>query len=179
LIDAKTLTGEIMVSWREIGRGMYRRFLPAVVATDLALSLPTWIVAHVAPSSVVLAVALGALLLGYATVLGVLRTRLRPDVGIDGRRSVVAGMASLGLIAAGAATFRLGSPSAFSSMARLGGLYFGASVIVTLGIFFPWIGARQTDIARPDGIAALASPMPSGVDAGTGSSISGARDRVS
>src|SRR5512138_1373030 len=105
-----------MVSWREIGRGIYRRFVPAVVVTDLVLSLPTWIVTHAPPSLAATVVGLGSLVLGYATVLGLARTRLRPDAGIDGRRSVVAGIASLGLIVAGAATFRLGTPSLLSSV---------------------------------------------------------------
>jgi hypothetical protein len=161
-----------MVSWREIGRGIYRRFLPAVVVTDIVLSLPAWIVTHAPPSLAATAVGLSSLVLGYATVLGLIRTHLRSDAGIDGRRSVVAGVASLGLIVAGAATFRLGGSSLFGSVVRLGGLYFGSSVLVTLGLYFPWIGARRADIAETGAVAELAPPMPSGATAAA------RRDRV-
>lgn len=167
-----------MISWRDIGRGIYRRFVPAVVATEFVLSLPTWVAAHVAPSLVASLTGLGALVLGYSTVLGLLRTRLRADAGVDGRRSVIAGIASLGLIVAAAATFRIGSPSILVSLSRFAGLYFGSSVLVTVGLYFPWIGAREANIANSDTLAELATPS-SPIDDFAAASTSRDRDRVS
>ena len=114
------MTHEGSISWRDIGRGLYRRFLPAVVLTDVILNVPAWIISHAAPSLVAVVVSLSALSLGFATALGLFRTRLRSDADIDGRRSIVAGIASLGLIVAGAASFRLATPSLFNGLARLG-----------------------------------------------------------
>jgi hypothetical protein len=55
---------------------------------------------------------------------------------------LVAGVASLGLIVAGAATLHLATPSLLEGIGRLGALYFGSSAVVTLGIYFPWLSAR-------------------------------------
>jgi hypothetical protein len=168
-----------MISWRELGRGIYRRFLPAVVVTDLVLSLPTWIATHAAPSLSATIIGLGALVIGYSSVLGLLRKRLRPDAGVDGRRSVVAGVASLGLIVAGAATLRLGGPSLVTGLARLGALYVGSSAIVTLGIYFPWIGARSSGLVSSETLAELRPPLESEIGAGATARTIRDRERVS
>ena len=96
----------------------------------------------------------------------------------SGRRSVVAGVASLGLIVAAATTVRLGSPSPLTSLVRLAGLYFCSSVLVTAGMYFPWISTRRVSVMTSDTPAELAAPS-SPIEGFAAIGTSKGRDRVS
>ena len=135
-----------MITWHQISNGVVRKFLPAAAVTALLLEIPSWVVVGVRPLSLaLLAVSLGAMGAGYASVLGALRSRLRDDADVGGRRAIVAGIGSLGLIVASAAVWRLGTPSLLGGVARIAGLYFASGAAVTLGLYFPWIATRQRD----------------------------------
>jgi hypothetical protein len=138
------------------------RFLPAAAVTSLVLEIPYWMLVGGSVSSVLrLAGVLGVMCTGYLGALAVMRPWLRDDAGVAGRRAVVAGIGGVGLIVAGAAVFRFGSTSLGTALARLGGLYFASSAVVTLGIFFPWIAPRGRGVeavTTADQSAATALP---------------------
>ena len=146
-----------MITWRQIFRGLLRKFLPAAAVTSLVLDVPSGSSSGASVSFVFLAIDLIALSVGYVSVLGALKSRLREDAEVTGRRSIVAGIASLGLIVAGAAVFRLGTPSVWESVARMVGFNFATGGIVTLGLYFPWIGARRIGVGAPPSMAELQS----------------------
>lgn len=153
-----------MITWRDIIRGATRRFLPAAAATALALELTTWAVAGGHPSFTSLGASLCALGLGYVGALGLVRPWLRDDAAVAGRRAVVAGIASLGLVVAGANVLRPGTSFIFSSILGLAGLYFASGSVVTLGLYFPWIARRQSVDALSTADP-LSARMLSGADA--------------
>ena len=113
---------------------------PITVNVTLFKSLPYDPQKDLAP--ITLAVTVAALSVGFVSVLGLLRARLRADADVSGRRSVVAGIAGLGFVAAGAATFHLATPSPLEGLARVGVLYLSSGALVTLGIYVPWIAVR-------------------------------------
>jgi hypothetical protein len=157
-----------MITWRQILQGTVRRFLPAAAVTTLILGAPNWLVEGVRSLSLVPVVGLGALAFGYAATLGVLRSHLREDADVAGRRALVSGVASVGLLAAGLATLHLSTPPFVPGLGRIAAVYFASSSLVTLGLYFPWLtriqrGARELGTSAMTGHE-LQSGEPKGAD---------------
>ncbi len=119
---------------KETLRGALSRFLPSSI---LSLSAVTAIIGSIFPLGEFLLGVLivsGMLTLGFGAGLEGLRRWLYPDAGVDGRRSIVAGlMAPLALFI----------PLLFQGVSEFLGMsvLFIVGVAMAVGMFFPWLTA--------------------------------------
>lgn len=125
-----------MHSLRTIVRAALTRFLPGYALGILALYILGNIADRLTLRWSFVAVAGLILTLGYMLALLPLRSRLLPGVGVEGRRSVIAGM--LSPVVALMALLYSGPESALVALSVL----VPAGALITLGIFFPWITTR-------------------------------------
>lgn len=118
-----------------VARGLVGRFIPASVGIMSAFALIP-ILAEPRRAGIVLsimAMQTASIIVGYGATLAVLRRWLYPDAGIDGRRSVVAGLFSplaLGIVS----VFTQGAQRPLQMSASL---VAGAAMAVVL--YFPWL----------------------------------------
>lgn len=125
------------LSLRETLRGAVSRFLPASIGSLavggalLDSSGPNWWIEFV----VGITGFAGFLTLGFGLGLLVLQRRLFPDAGVDGRRSVLAGLLSPLAMAIGGSLFI----TTGLGMAEAAGLLVLVGVVLAVVFFFPWL----------------------------------------
>jgi Na+/melibiose symporter-like transporter len=117
--------------------GTFRRFLPGGILAGFVLAT-----AMGEPAGMIL-VALAEVVMaaGYAVGLGIMRPSLRSDAGVDGRRSVVAGLVAPAVL--------------FSLLTLVGGTSLMGLMLVTIltgfgvaiTMFFPWL--RSSEVEEP------------------------------
>ena len=137
-----------MLRIREIFGAAAKRFLPAalgvlatVLVADIARGMP-FIGARV---QIAFAQSVG-LVLGYVTILILLRKRMRADAQVQGRRSLIAGVVAA---AASYWTYMVsGAPSHevpfFMWLTYLMGIGAATGVGGTIAVFFPWLTAAPS-----------------------------------
>ena len=128
-----------MPAIREVLRATLLRFLPTTVVGSFALIFfmaGADLRSVSAGTYIELAVLLVAVAAGFGAGLTALRSRLRADAQLDGRRSVIAGMLGIvGLVAA-----MRGLPMGSSSPHRLARSIGAMSAVL---MFLPWVQSRD------------------------------------
>ncbi len=155
-----------MVRARDIIRGAVTRTAPGVLAGfAILIGASPSARSHLTPSNLCLTVAAALVTAaGSALTLVAMRTRLRADAAVAGRRAFIVGLAGF----AAAMTTR-----PFLSFVNPGGEYLlmGLSgVVLSAAMFFPWLGSRGTTattdtLARRDGLL-LQEPLPEAAPVG-------------
>lgn len=142
-----------MISWRTILLGAATRFaggIGAFLAGSFLLAAVIKGITIERAQVIGFSELILALTAGYVVTLGLLRPALQSDAGIEGRRSVIAGLGAtcvylyMGVLHAGPMPHLLRDVFAVA-----------AGSITTLVVFFPWLGRRRNRPGNDDGDALL------------------------
>ena len=129
-----------MLSARDILRGALTRFLPAwLAAVTFTLAVVDGQSPFTLTSTQLLLFSFCCLasLAGYTGSLVAMRRRLRSDAAVDGRKSFVAGVCSVGALII---VFAL--PHGLRGYATVVATYFATSAAVTLVLYAPWLRTK-------------------------------------
>jgi len=131
-----------MVSFRDIRRSTFSRFLPGWLGT--LIGLPVIFKAEAlleigARQLVLITLYSLVALAGHALTLTLLRPRLRADVRVTDSKSFIVGACSVGAVLISSMLRR--GPRDY---ADIGLIYFGVSAVLTALMYAPWIRSRST-----------------------------------